>query len=83
MDDDAVHGADGFSRKLKPPARRERPRRRRAAEQRDELAAPHVEHRGGLQPPRVAVGQTAIAIALAAVMVVTGWSIVPTSAGDG
>jgi hypothetical protein len=29
-------------------ARRERPRRRRAAEQRDELAASHVEHGGSL-----------------------------------
>src|SRR5262249_27816171 len=59
-------------------ARRERPRRR-TSEQRDELAAPHVEHRGVLQPPCVAIGQTAIAIALAAVMVVTGWLIVPAS----
>src|SRR5262249_21242664 len=61
----------------------ERPCSRRAAKQRDELAAPHVEHRGGLQPPRVATGQTAIAMALDAVMVVTGWSISPASAGDG
>src|SRR5262249_21781711 len=65
------------------PAPRQRPHRRRAAKQREDLAAPHVEHRGVLQPPRVAIVQTAIAIALAAVMVVTGWSISPASAGDG
>src|SRR5262249_10063491 len=41
-------------------ARRDRPRGRRAAEQRDELAAPHIEHRGVLQPPRIAISQTAI-----------------------
>src|SRR5262249_19460092 len=65
-------------------AHRERPCGSRATEQHDELASLHVEHRRASN--RLADGrdrdrETAIAIALAAVMVVTGWSIVPGLGG--